>query len=66
LQGWAVRAGEAILRGTFICEYIGEVLDENEANKRRGRFKFCSEIQLLVYFTLVFTLYFEWSLVYQV
>lgn len=50
LQGWAVRAGEAILRGTFICEYIGEILDENEANKRRNRFKFCSDVQLLVLF----------------
>lgn len=27
---------------------------------------FVLRIQLLVYFTLVFTLYFEWSLVYQV
>lgn len=33
-KGWAVRAGEAILRGTFICEYIGEVLSEQEADKR--------------------------------
>ncbi|KAJ6916100.1 hypothetical protein NC652_018707 [Populus alba x Populus x berolinensis] len=36
--GWAVRAGEPILRGTFICEYIGEVLDEQEANDRRDRY----------------------------
>ncbi|KAI7744878.1 hypothetical protein M8C21_027213, partial [Ambrosia artemisiifolia] len=37
LQGWAVRAGEPIERGTFVCEYIGEVIDKNEANKRRAR-----------------------------
>ncbi|CAK9185457.1 unnamed protein product [Ilex paraguariensis] len=37
-KGWAVRAGEAILRGTFVCEYIGEVIDEQEANKRRNRY----------------------------
>lgn len=37
IQGWAVRAREPILRGTFVCEYIGEVLDEQEANKRRDR-----------------------------
>lgn len=37
-QGWTVRAGEAILRGTFVCEYIGEVLEEQEANRRRDRF----------------------------
>ncbi|CAN0911936.1 Histone-lysine N-methyltransferase SUVR5 [Linum grandiflorum] len=34
-KGWAVRAGEHILRGTFICEYIGEVIGEDEANNRR-------------------------------
>ncbi|CAN1164179.1 Histone-lysine N-methyltransferase SUVR5 [Linum perenne] len=34
-KGWAVRAGEPILCGTFICEYIGEILGEDEANKRR-------------------------------
>ncbi|KAL6273851.1 hypothetical protein ACE6H2_024543 [Prunus campanulata] len=37
-KGWAVRAGEAILRGTFVCEYIGEVLDELQANDRRNRY----------------------------
>ncbi|XP_022132629.1 histone-lysine N-methyltransferase SUVR5 isoform X2 [Momordica charantia] len=37
-KGWAVRAGEPILRGTFVCEYIGEVLDEQEANRRRDRY----------------------------
>lgn len=33
-KGWGVRAAEPILRGTFVCEYIGETLDEQEANKR--------------------------------
>ncbi|CAA2953752.1 histone-lysine N-methyltransferase SUVR5 [Olea europaea subsp. europaea] len=33
-KGWAVRAREAILRGSFVCEYIGEVIDEQEANDR--------------------------------
>ena len=42
-QGWALRAGEAILRGTFVCEYIGEVLDEEKANKRRHRFLISSD-----------------------
>lgn len=37
-KGWAVRAGEAIMRGTFVCEYIGEVLDEQETNIRRKRY----------------------------
>ncbi|VFQ68475.1 unnamed protein product [Cuscuta campestris] len=34
-KGWAVRAREAILRGTFVCEFIGEVISEEEANRRR-------------------------------
>ncbi|KAJ1419079.1 SET domain [Sesbania bispinosa] len=37
-KGWALRAGEAILRGTFVCEYIGEVLDVQEAHNRHKRY----------------------------
>lgn len=37
-KGWAVRAGEAISRGTFVCEYIGEVMNDVEGNKRGERF----------------------------
>ncbi|XP_028058530.1 histone-lysine N-methyltransferase SUVR5-like isoform X2 [Camellia sinensis] len=37
-KGWAVRAREEILCGTFVCEYVGEVIDEQEANKRRIRY----------------------------
>ncbi|KAK6922779.1 SUVR5, C2H2-type Zinc finger, 3 repeats, partial [Dillenia turbinata] len=37
-KGWAVRAGEKIPRGTFVCEYIGEVLEKEEANKRYNRY----------------------------
>eukprot|EP01018_Ginkgo_biloba_P021603 Gb_27710 [translate_table: standard] len=33
-KGWAVRAAQTISRGTFICEYNGEVLNDQEANKR--------------------------------
>jgi len=37
MQGWGVRAGEAISRGTFVCEYVGEVLNDSEANERGER-----------------------------
>lgn len=37
-KGWAVRAREAIPSGTFVCEYVGEVIDEKEADKRRNRY----------------------------
>ena len=46
-QGWGVRAGEAISRGTFVCEYIGEVLDEQEARNRRERFTFLSRYNFI-------------------
>ncbi|KAF9620203.1 hypothetical protein IFM89_010938 [Coptis chinensis] len=38
-KGWAVRALEAISRGTFVCEYIGEVLNNEEASKRNNSCK---------------------------
>ncbi|CAA7404109.1 unnamed protein product [Spirodela intermedia] len=37
-KGWAVRATEAISRGRFICEYIGEVLNDVEATRRGERY----------------------------
>ncbi|CAH2061333.1 unnamed protein product [Thlaspi arvense] len=37
-KGWGLRACEHILRGTFVCEYIGEVLDQQEASKRRSQY----------------------------
>ncbi|XP_046845823.1 uncharacterized protein LOC124439604 [Xenia sp. Carnegie-2017] len=33
-KGWAVRTQELIPKGTFVCEYIGEVLTDSEANQR--------------------------------
>ncbi|XP_021718538.1 histone-lysine N-methyltransferase SUVR5-like isoform X1 [Chenopodium quinoa] len=38
-KGWALRAGEKILRGTFVCEFVGEVLNEQEVDRRRKRCK---------------------------
>ncbi|XP_039053346.1 histone-lysine N-methyltransferase SUVR5-like [Hibiscus syriacus] len=37
-KGWGVRAVEPILSGTFVCEYIGEILSEKEANNRLTRY----------------------------
>lgn len=34
LSGWAVRTQELIPKGTFVCEYIGEILTDSEANQR--------------------------------
>ena len=38
MQGWAIRAAEPIPQGTFICEYVGEVLKTDEAMKNAERF----------------------------
>ncbi|KAJ7550851.1 hypothetical protein O6H91_07G121600 [Diphasiastrum complanatum] len=37
-KGWAVRTAQHIHRGTFVCEYLGEVLNDAEANKRGERY----------------------------
>ncbi|KAJ1675042.1 hypothetical protein EV182_002046, partial [Spiromyces aspiralis] len=34
LKGWGVRATEYIPRGRFICEYVGEIITYEEAEKR--------------------------------
>ncbi|XP_019157894.1 PREDICTED: histone-lysine N-methyltransferase, H3 lysine-9 specific SUVH5-like [Ipomoea nil] len=33
-RGWGVRSRDYISSGSFICEYLGELLDEKEAEKR--------------------------------
>ncbi|KAK9108768.1 hypothetical protein Sjap_016828 [Stephania japonica] len=38
-KGWGLRAREAIARGTFVCEYIGEVSNDLLMNKRGKRYE---------------------------
>lgn len=33
-----MRAAEAISRGSFVCEYVGEILNDSEANERGKRY----------------------------
>lgn len=33
-QGWGVRARHEILKGTFVCEYVGELITDSEADER--------------------------------
>ncbi|KAM8886141.1 histone-lysine N-methyltransferase EHMT1a isoform 2-T3 [Spinachia spinachia] len=35
-MGWGVRAVHEIPQGTFICEYVGEIITDAEANKREN------------------------------
>ena len=34
-RGWGVRAAQDIPTGSFVCEYVGEVIEEVEARRRR-------------------------------
>ncbi|CAK9299740.1 unnamed protein product [Gordionus sp. m RMFG-2023] len=34
-KGWSVRTLQKILKGTFVCEYIGELISDKEADERQ-------------------------------
>ncbi|XP_028408266.1 uncharacterized protein LOC114530870 isoform X2 [Dendronephthya gigantea] len=34
-KGWAVRTQALIPKGTFVCEYVGEILTDSEADRRK-------------------------------
>lgn len=33
-KGWGVRALRDIPKGTFVCEYVGEIISDSEADRR--------------------------------
>ncbi|KMT15080.1 hypothetical protein BVRB_3g062020 [Beta vulgaris subsp. vulgaris] len=43
-RGWGVRCLSAIPSGSFICEYIGELLDDKEAEQRTGNDEYLFDI----------------------
>ncbi|XP_071730842.1 histone-lysine N-methyltransferase, H3 lysine-9 specific SUVH6-like [Rutidosis leptorrhynchoides] len=43
-RGWGVRSLSSISSGTFICEYIGELLEDTEAEKRTGNDEYLFDI----------------------
>ncbi|KAI9296823.1 SET domain-containing protein [Neoconidiobolus thromboides FSU 785] len=48
-KGWGVRALERIPKGSFICEYVGEIITTKEADKRAEK---CEETGLNYLFNL--------------
>ena len=38
-MGWGVRTMQPITAGTYICEYIGEIIGEDEAQRRARRYR---------------------------
>ncbi|KAJ8754297.1 hypothetical protein K2173_002748 [Erythroxylum novogranatense] len=43
-RGWGVRSLNSIPSGSFICEYIGELLEEKEAERRTGNDEYLFDI----------------------
>jgi euchromatic histone-lysine N-methyltransferase len=43
-RGWGVRSIHSISSGSFICEYIGELLDDREAEQRTGNDEYLFDI----------------------
>lgn len=43
-RGWGVRSLNSISSGSFICEYIGELLEEKEAEQRTGTDEYLFDI----------------------
>lgn len=43
-RGWGVRALTSIPSGTFICEYVGELLEDKEAERRIGNDEYLFDI----------------------
>lgn len=43
-RGWGVRSLNSISSGSFICEYVGELLEEKEAEKRTGNDEYLFDI----------------------
>ncbi|XVF13478.1 hypothetical protein REPUB_Repub08aG0211200 [Reevesia pubescens] len=43
-RGWAVRSLNSIPSGSFICEYAGELLEDKEAEERKGNDEYLFDI----------------------
>lgn len=43
-RGWGVRSLNSIPSGSFICEYVGELLEDREAEERKGNDEYLFDI----------------------
>ena len=39
-MGWGVRAASEIAKGSFVCEYVGELISDSEADTREDSYLF--------------------------
>ncbi|KAK8686393.1 hypothetical protein V6N13_125418 [Hibiscus sabdariffa] len=44
MKGWGVRSRSFIRRGSFICEYVGEIILDNEGEQRVGKDEYLFDI----------------------
>ena len=47
-MGWGVRAAQEIPKGSFVCEYIGEIISDSEAETREDSYLFDLESRVRI------------------
>ena len=45
-MGWGIRSIQNIPKGTFICEYVGEIISDSEAETREDSYLFDLEARV--------------------
>ena len=55
-MGWGIRALQNIPKGSFICEYVGEIISDSEAETREDSYLFDleSRVSLISFLPFIF------------
>ena len=48
-MGWGVRAAQEIPKGSFVCEYVGEIISDSEAETREDSYLFDLESRVSIF-----------------
>ena len=51
-MGWGVRPLADVPKGTFVCEYVGELISDSEAETREDSYLFDLDNKVMYFFTL--------------
>lgn len=60
-KGWGIRTLKAIPKGTYVCEYVGEVISDQEADRREDDsylFDLDNRVCMVVKVNIVFVIIF--------
>ena len=52
-MGWGIRALQNIPKGSFICEYVGEIISDSEAETREDSYLFDLESKVSIQTSLL-------------